>query len=637
MSTDSGCQSLSRKTVWLMQLLMTTLVECDHNNNNDVLRILIPPYVDIIENYKSVAYRDVLRSTVRKIVSDIKQQFEGNGYVYLSCDHYPVNVSDSTKTVVFVWAIDKETHEMSNCLRQEMQKFGRIAQEIHRHGCKLLPTIEFCHRTATVKTRPYDRVLAVNIYVSGPENDERIPVTGEATMYDSDIVGVTSKIRVRPLNVGNHVRTYVCNSVQLNWNKTGKLRQRFFSIVGYSPEVIVKSSRTASANVNLYFDVLAINVSRLGLLDGSKIELYSLSDLQVSCMKLDEYGLSNETLEITEVNTTKERSVTTKALIVENTLRIQVNVFIPAISDHSFGDYLCETVCKLQVKNSQKMISSSQFKYFSIVDYDWRYAHMTLAAQMEINKILTIDVIALLITILVIGVYGICKKVLEKLKIRSDLKAFTVVQSVLQSTEHSCDRAMKYDVFLSYSSKDRPWVQSKLLNFIENKGFKVCFDERDFPPGCSLVESIGRAVYESDKVIAVVSPNYLSSRWCVEYEFVLTYTKILNKEAPSNSLLLIKYRNCQMPDSMSCLKYLDYTRTMTSCDSRNILMKVLNYVFPSCQNVDVGETPNQKQFFHDLLMWLEKPHIGKQCSVIKSSAARKKRLSRKRQFCAQTK
>ena len=159
-----------------------------------------------------------------------------------------------------------------------------------------------------------------------------------------------------------------------------------------------------------------------------------------------------------------------------------------------------------------------------------------------------------------------------------DLNAFTHAESILQSTKNADKRVMKYDVFLSYSSEDLPWVQSTLLNFIENKGFKVCFGERDFPYGCSLFESIGRAVYESHKVIAVVSPNYLASRWCAEYEFVLTYTRILNEEAPSNSLLLIKYRDCQMTETMRCLKYLDYTRTMTDSDKRSVWMKVLSYV-----------------------------------------------------------
>jgi len=190
-------------------------------------------------------------------------------------------------------------------------------------------------------------------------------------------------------------------------------------------------------------------------------------------------------------------------------------------------------------------------------------------------------------------------------------------------------RAIKYDVFLSYSSKDRLWVESTLLDFIESKGFKVCYGERDFPLGCSLVDTIARAVYESRKVIAVVSPNYLESGWCRDFEFLLTYTKILNKEAPSNSLLLIKYRQCQMPESMSCLKYLDYTRT---CDNRNILMKVLSYLFLLYRKVDVDETTNQKHFFHDLLKWLGKPHVGKQCSVNKSRVARKKRPSRKRKL-----
>jgi len=180
------------------------------------------------------------------------------------------------------------------------------------------------------------------------------------------------------------------------------------------------------------------------------------------------------------------------------------------------------------------------------------------------------------------------------------------------------DRIIKYDVFLSYSSKDRVWVEKTLLKFIENRGFKVCFDHRDFPFGCNLLQAIGRAVYESRRVIAVVSPNYLDSAWCAEYEFVLTYTKILNKEAPGDSLLLIKYRDCQMPKHMRCLKYLDYTKTMT-IDNRSFLVKVLNFLFLFDDVGDVCETCSEEQFFEDLASWLGQPHVGQQKEKEKES------------------
>ena len=135
----------------------------------------------------------------------------------------------------------------------------------------------------------------------------------------------------------------------------------------------------------------------------------------------------------------------------------------------------------------------------------------------------------------------------------------------------------------------------------------MCYDERDFPYGCNLVKTIATAVYESRKVIAVISENYLKSGWCAEYEFVLTYTKILNKEAPYNSLLLIKYRDCQMPEHMRCLKYLDYTKVTTVAlgdDNRSVAMKAWSCVLALFRRVEVHDTISENQFFDHLLSWL---------------------------------
>jgi len=452
------------------------------------------------------------------------------------------------------------------------------------------------------------------------------------------------------------VRTFVCNSIQLTMNETGKLQQRFFSVVGTSAETIIKSSRSGSISVPLYFDVLALNASRLGLLNDSHVELLSLSDLQVSCIKRDQYGLNTETNEIVHVDTTKELLVTTKALIIDEKLRVYVSASIPVVSDDSFGTYTCLTSCKLQTKNSNFTTDGcSQRKHFSIVLDYWRDENLALRKKnrycmntletfslqltninekyekvismykevgkeivrkdkeiirsclkgwnnstdkwKETIKILmemwkekwnTVTVsVKMLVFVLSLMLITVGILIYKEIKIHRNLNAFISMESLLQSTENIDDRIIKYDVFLSYSSKDRPWVESTLLKFIESKGFKVCFDERDFPLGCNLVQTIARALCESRKVIAVVSPNYLQSRWCAQYEFVLTYTKILNKESPFNSLLVIKYKDCQMPAHMRCLKYLDYTKATTVCDdNRSAVRKMLSCVLPLYQKVD---------------------------------------------------
>ena len=94
----------------------------------------------------------------------------------------------------------------------------------------------------------------------------------------------------------------------------------------------------------------------------------------------------------------------------------------------------------------------------------------------------------------------------------------------------------KYDIFLSYSTVNREWVGTTLLSFLEENKYKVCFADRDFHPGRSLVESMASAIFKSRKTIAVMSRDHLESSWCVDHELILTLTKMLNKDGPSDTL-----------------------------------------------------------------------------------------------------
>ena len=53
----------------------------------------------------------------------------------------------------------------------------------------------------------------------------------------------------------------------------------------------------------------------------------------------------------------------------------------------------------------------------------------------------------------------------------------------LRSNEISRPRQCQYDVFLSYSSRDREWVEEELLHKLEQSGYTVCYDQRRFPNG----------------------------------------------------------------------------------------------------------------------------------------------------------
>jgi len=654
---NNMCRSLSISSIWLVELLITVcaLVVC-------VSTLEFP-------NFQHVAYKDVLKTRAHEIQSEINE-LHNNEYISLFCRHRPVYIDHSTKVVILVWASDRETHAMRNCMYQDIKRIGKniirmlqfssISSVLNRsfNLCNKGPVVTWADEISS-------GTMLLSFYVNDTESDGLI-VDGRVTasFSKSDVLDVVSAITVRILNAAKRrVWTFVCNSIQLAWNDTGKLQQRFFSLVGNSTEVMVRSFRAGNASVTLDFDVLMLNASRPGLLNHSDVELLSLSDLQVSCIKLDQYGLNNESTEIIYTNVTEEITMRTKLSIINNKLQLHLKVSVPVLSDHSFGEYVCLTYCKLQTNNNNKIISCIQKKSFSIVLDSWRtdnllyrqenkYCKESMKSITEsyVTNITHVSNVWKVTTDNFITEYEKCSKVthycltqytnakselvswqimfyvllivicapviinkllllLRFLRQRSYLKTLTSLQSVLQSTENSQKRNTKYDVFLSYSSKDRPWVQSTLLKFIESKGFKVCFDERDFLIGCNLVETIAKAVCDSRKVVAVLSPDYLSSRWCIQYEFLLTYTRILNKESPFNSLLPIKYRDCQIPEHMNCLKYLDYTKVTAACD-RSVIVKILSRLW-FYKQPDIEPT-SEAQFFDDLLSWLGKPQAVEQ-------------------------
>ncbi|KAE8296046.1 Toll-like receptor 1 Toll/interleukin-1 receptor-like protein [Larimichthys crocea] len=71
-----------------------------------------------------------------------------------------------------------------------------------------------------------------------------------------------------------------------------------------------------------------------------------------------------------------------------------------------------------------------------------------------------------------------------------------------------------YHVFISYSSTDYQWTHS-LIDQLESCGLQVCYHERDFTPGRTVLENMSECIQQSQKVLLVLSPEFVRSRWCL--------------------------------------------------------------------------------------------------------------------------
>lgn len=83
------------------------------------------------------------------------------------------------------------------------------------------------------------------------------------------------------------------------------------------------------------------------------------------------------------------------------------------------------------------------------------------------------------------------------------------------------------DVFVSYRRKDVEFVK-KLVQDLQNEGKEIWVDWEDIPPGVEgFADEIKRGLEGADAFIAVLSPDYLDSEYCVDME--LRYAAEMNK------------------------------------------------------------------------------------------------------------
>ncbi|NXL43960.1 TLR4 protein, partial [Podilymbus podiceps] len=92
---------------------------------------------------------------------------------------------------------------------------------------------------------------------------------------------------------------------------------------------------------------------------------------------------------------------------------------------------------------------------------------------------------------------------------------------LLSGCKHSAERGDTYDAFVIHSSKDQEWVMNELVEPLEGgtPPFQLCLYFRDFLPGVPVVTNIIQEGFLSSRnVIAVISTDFLESKWC-SFEF----------------------------------------------------------------------------------------------------------------------
>ncbi|KAM9487632.1 toll-like receptor 12 [Clarias gariepinus] len=105
--------------------------------------------------------------------------------------------------------------------------------------------------------------------------------------------------------------------------------------------------------------------------------------------------------------------------------------------------------------------------------------------------------------------------------------------------EVEAEEDMKYDAFVSFSSRDEAWVLEELAPRLEEQGhprLRLCLHHRDFEVGKGIVDNIAESIYSSRRTVCVLSRQYLRSNWCSLEMRVATYRLL---EEQKHRLILI--------------------------------------------------------------------------------------------------
>jgi hypothetical protein len=128
--------------------------------------------------------------------------------------------------------------------------------------------------------------------------------------------------------------------------------------------------------------------------------------------------------------------------------------------------------------------------------------------------------------------------------------------------------AEKIDFFISYNSADRQWAEW-IAWHLEAAGYTTVFQVWDFRPGSNFVLNMQRAAEQASRTIAVLSPNYLNSRFTPP-EWAAAFAQDPTSE--KGMLLPVRVEVCELRGMLSQVIYVDLVG-LTKEAAREALLK----------------------------------------------------------------
>ncbi|CAC5382204.1 unnamed protein product [Mytilus coruscus] len=206
------------------------------------------------------------------------------------------------------------------------------------------------------------------------------------------------------------------------------------------------------------------------------------------------------------------------------------NPFMCSCESHKFLKWL--------QKNQRVFKGFSEYRCSNATNYETLIdAVLSLDKNCSSYTVLIIVILLLIIAFLVCLIIAIIHKNRWKIKYWYYIAKRNYFQHDYMRLEDR--QRYKFDVFLSYADEERLFAISELTKKLEqNENFRLCIHERDFIPGCDVADNIINAIHNSRKVIFIVTPAFLKSKWCI-YELNMAYMEYVVSRQGVNCMIMV--------------------------------------------------------------------------------------------------
>jgi 3',5'-cyclic AMP phosphodiesterase CpdA/transcriptional regulator with XRE-family HTH domain len=137
------------------------------------------------------------------------------------------------------------------------------------------------------------------------------------------------------------------------------------------------------------------------------------------------------------------------------------------------------------------------------------------------------------------------------------------------------------DFFISYSPADERWA-TWIAWQLEAAGHRTLIQAWDFVPGTNFIDFLDRGVRDSAVVVAILSRNYLKSRYgSLEWQAAL--------RTDWNKLIPVRVEDCPLVGLLTTITWVDLVDITDSGVARNVLLSALRHAL--ARRVKPADTP----------------------------------------------